>query len=557
MIFNVQNKLPKIRIKPYRKYLVHISEFYFDHKSAIMLGSNIMPAYNKLIAVFKDIVVIIKSKNKNYLKLLFGMLYNRTIKSYKDIVSNKIRGKIHSILEQLYDTNHEFKDEETHITISDKGIIAYLVKETQILCYKYTKYWRRDKVIDLLDQYEKPEEEDHGKFINDRYYIFYKQILEDAEIDEDYEYENYEDEEYEDEDYEDEKYSYKLEHKEETDVVKIYDLHTGDLIHEATTCSQLQDGYYRPFELVSIDYPIPFFMNDKLILRPVALVLDHCGTSFAIFKLKNGNKITIKYLLEDIQSIIAFFHSDNNSIALTESSILLYEKHKHLISVQNIDVSRTIEIPHKIDINKCSYYKNQNFLVIYDGNEQFIAIYYYVAKSKYYYEVIHSEKHTLEKPAVIGYIISTQNPSDCIGLILYSLEETLSIIAYDSNSDRIKYEQTQYNVTGLNKESKISLLKVMTARLIKNNYTLKLLDEVGFLKQFNSIYKTKEDADLDVIIGDRINAFMNYYSSPIQLQVQQHYNFKNLDSDSSSWEKQVEDCNCIYERPCLVKSIEL
>ena len=158
---------------------------------------------------------------------------------------------------------------------------------------------------------------------------------------------------------------------------------------------------------------------------------------------------------------------------------------------------------------------------------------------------------------MVGYIISTQNPSDCIGLILYSLKETLSIIAYDSNSDRVKYEQTQYNVTGLSKESKISLLKVMIARLIKNNYTLKLLDEVSLLKQFNSIYKTKEQADLNVIISDKINAFMNYYSSSIQLQVEQHYNFKNLDSDSRSWEKQVEDCNFIHERHCLVRLIEL
>ena len=548
MIFNVQNKLPKIRLKPYRKYLVNISEFYFDHKSAIMLGSNIMPAYNKLIAVFKDIIVIIKSQNKNYLKLLFGMLYNRTINSYKDIVHKKLRTKINNILEQLYDTNYEFEDEETHITISDKGIIAYLVKETQILCYKYTQYWHKDKTINLLGENEKLEDEDHGKLINDRYYVFYKQFLEDAEI-EDYDY--YEDEE-------DEEHSYQLEHKEETDVVKIYDLHTGDLIHEAITCSQLQDGYYRPFELVSIDYPIPFFMNDKLILRPVALVLDDCGTSIAFIKSKNGDKITRNYRLgEDTKSIVAFFHSDNNSIALTESNILLYDTHDNLTSEQNVDISQEIDIPHKIDINKCSYYKHQNFLIIYDGKKQFISIYYSADKSKYYYEIIHSEKNTLEKPAVVGYIISTQNTSDCIGLILYSLKGTLSIIAYDSNSDRIKYEQTQYNVTGLNKESKISLLKVMIARLIKNNYTLKLLDEVSFLKQFNSIYKTKEDAELDVIIGDRISAFMNYYSSFIQLQVQQHYNFKNLDSDSRIWEKQVDDCNCIYEQPCLVKLIDL
>jgi len=97
----------------------------------------------------------------------------------------------------------------------------------------------------------------------------------------------------------------------------------------------------------------------------------------------------------------------------------------------------------------------------------------------------------------------------------------------------------------------------MIARLIKNNYTLKLLDEFSFLTQFNGIYKTKEDADLNVIISDKINAFMNYYSSSIQLQVEQHYNFKNLDSDSRSWEKQVEDCNFIHERHCLVRLIEL
>jgi len=236
---------------------------------------------------------------------------------------------------------------------------------------------------------------------------------------------------------------------------------------------------------------------------------------------------------------------------------LLYDKHNHLISLQNIDVSRTIKIPHKIDIKKCSYYKHQNFLVIYDGNKQFIAIYYCYAKSKYYYEIIHSEKHTLEKPAVAGYIINTHNPSDCIGLILYSLKETLSIIVYDSNSDRIKHKQTQYNVTGLNKESKISLLKVMIARLINNNCALKVLDEVSFLTQFNGIYKNKEDADLDVIVSDKITAFMNYYSSPIQLQIQQHYNFENLDSDSRIWEKQVEDCNCIYEQPCLVRLINI
>jgi len=541
MIFNVQNKLPKIRLKPYRKYLVNISEFYFDHKSAIILGNNIMPAYNKLIAVFKNTIVVIKSQNKKYLKLLFGMLYNNTINSYKDIVHNNMSNKIYEILEDLYDANEEFKDEETHITISDKGIIAYLVKETQILCYKYTKYWRKDKTINLLGENEKLEEEDHGKFINDRYYVFYKQFLEDAEIDEDYENEEYEDEDYEDE----------LEHKEETDVVKIYDIHTGSLIHKAITCSQLQDGYYRPFELVSVDYPIPFFMKDKIVLRPVALVLDNCGISNVIIKSENGNKTIRTYPLEHVQSVIAFFYSDNSAIALTESSIFLYETHNDSISV------KTINISHKIDVKKCLYYKYQNFLVIHDSKKQFISIYYSADKSKYYYEIIHSEKNTLEKPAVVGYIISTQNTSDCIGLILYSLKGTLSIIAYDSNSDRIKYEQTQYNVTGLNKESKISLLKVMIARLIKNNYTLKLLDEVSFLKQFNSIYKTKEDAELDVIIGDRISAFMNYYSSFIQLQVQQHYNFKNLDSDSRIWEKQVDDCNCIYEQPCLVKLIDL
>jgi len=100
-------------------------------------------------------------------------------------------------------------------------------------------------------------------------------------------------------------------------------------------------------------------------------------------------------------------------------------------------------------------------------------------------------------------------------------------------------------------------LKVMITRLIKNNYTLKLLDKVSFLKQFNGIYKNKEDADLNVIVSDKVSAFMNYYSSPIQLQIQQYYSFENLDSDSRSWEKQVEDCNCIYELPCLVKLIEL
>ena len=541
MMFNVQNKLPNIRLAPYRKHTDYISEFYFDHKSAIILGYNIMPAYNKLIAVFKNTIVVIKSQNKKYLKLMFGMLYNRTINLYKDIVSSKIHVKIHNILEQLYDTNEEFKDEETHITISDKGIIAYLVKETQILCYKYTKYWRKDKTINLLGENEKLEEEDHGKFINDRYYVFYKQFLEDAEIDEDYENEEYEDEDYEDE----------LEHKEETDVVKIYDIHTGSLIHKAITCSQLQDGYYRPFELVSVDYPIPFFMNDKIVLRPVALVLDNCGISNVIIKSENGNKTIRTYPLEHVQSVIAFFYSDNSAIALTESSIFLYETHNDSISV------KTINISHKIDVKKCLYYKYQNFLVIHDGKKQFIAIYYCAAKSKYYYEVIHFEKHTLEKSVVVGYIISTQNPSDCIGLILYSLKVNLSIIVYDSNSDKIKYKQTKYNITTLYKKSKISLLKVMITRLIKNNYTLKLLDEVSFLKQFNGIYKNKEDADLNVIVSDKVSAFMNYYSSPIQLQIQQYYSFENLDSDSRSWEKQIEDCNCIYEQPCLVKLIDL
>jgi hypothetical protein len=496
MIFNIQNKLPKVRLRPYCKHVGYISEFYFNNKSTIMLGYSIMPEYNKLVVAFKDILVIIKSQNKNYLKLLFVMLYNHTINFYKDIVSNKIRGKVYNILEQLYDTNHEFEDKETHITISDNGIIAYLVEETQILCYKYTKYWHEDKVINLLEQHEKPEEEDHGKFINDRYYIFYKQILEDIEIEVDYD------------DEDDEGRPYKLEYREGTDVVRIYDLHTGDLIHEAITCSRLQDGYYRPFEFVSIDYPIPFCINDKIVLRPVALVLDRCGMSIAILELKNGNEITIKYSLKDIQSIVAFFHSDNNSIALTESSILLYDKHNHLTVVQNIDISRKIAIPHEIDIKKCSYYKHQNFLVIYDGKQQFIAIYYCAAKSKYYYEVINSEGHTLGKIVLVGYITSTHNPSDCIGLVLYSLKGMFSIIAYDSHRDRIKYEQTQYNVIGFNKESKISLLKVMIARWIKNNYTLKLLDEVSFFKQFNGIYKTKEDADLNVIIGVVI-VFMN------------------------------------------------
>ena len=109
----------------------------------------------------------------------------------------------------------------------------------------------------------------------------------------------------------------------------------------------------------------------------------------------------------------------------------------------------------------------------------------------------------------------------------------------------------------LGDKGKLSLLKAIAGRLTKNNFILKLLQKVSFLKQFNSIYKTKEDADLDVIIGDKISAFINYYLSPIQLQVQQHYNFENLDSDSRGWVKQIEDCNCLYERPCLIKLIEL
>ncbi len=553
MIFNVQNRLPKIRLIPYRKYVTLISEFYFDDKIAIMLGSNIMPQYNKLIAVFKDIVVIIKSQNKNYLKLLFGMLYNRTIKSYRDIVHNKIRNKIYKILEDLYDANHDFKNEETHITISDKGIIAYLVKETQILCYKYTKYWRYDKVIDLLDQNEKPEEEDHGKLINDRYYVFYKQVLEDAEIDDDYEDEDY----YEDEDegyYEDEdgkEHSYKLEHKEETDIVKIYDLNEGYLIHQAITCSQLQDGYYTPFELVSIDYPIPFFINDKLNLRPVALVLDHCGTSFAIIKSDNTNETVRRYSLEDVQTVIAFFYSDNNAIALTESSILLYETHNDSISKKDIDISN------KININKCSYHKHQNFIVIYDGKKQFMVLYYCATKSKYYYKVINFGKEEIGEIVTVGYIINDHNSLDCIGLVLLSYKGTLFIIAYDRSDNKIKYGTTDYNIVRLHNKINTKVLKAIIARLVRDRYTLKLLDEVSFFKQFNSIYKTKEDASLRVMISDDIRAFINYYSSPMQLQAQQHYNFENLDSDSRIWEKQIDDCSCIYERSCLVKFVEL
>ncbi len=551
MIFNVQNRLPKVRLIPYRKYVALISEFYFDDKIAIMLGSNFMPQYNKLIVVFKDIIVIIKSQNKNYLKLLFGMLYNRTIKSYRDIVHNKIRNKIYKILEDLYDANHEFENEETHITISGKGIIAYLVKETQILCYRYTKYWRYDKVIDLLDQNEKLEEEDHGKLINDRYYVFYKQVLEDAEIDDDYEDEDY----YEDEDedyYEDEdgkEHSYKLEYKEETDIVKIYDLNEGYLIHEAITCSQLQDGYYTPFELVSIDYPIPFFINDKLNLRPVALVLDRCGVSFAIIKSDNTDETVRRYSLEDVQSIIAFFCSDNNAIALTESSILLYKKH-------NIDAEH-IEIPSKIKIEECLYYKYQNFLVIYDNKKQFIIIYYCATKSKYYYEVIDFGKEEIGKIVTVGYIINAHNSLDCIGLILLSYKGTLFIMAYDRSDNKIKYGTTDYNIVRLHNKINTKVLKAIIARLVRGRYTLKLLDEVSFFKQFNGIYKTKKDASLRVMISDDIRAFINYYSSPMQLQAQQHYNFKNLNSDSRRWEKQIDDCNCIYERSCLVKFVDL
>ena len=536
MIFNVQNKLPKIRLKPSRKYLVYISEFYFDHKIAIILG------YNKLIVVFKNILVVIKSENKKYLKLLFGMLYNHTINSYKDIVHNNMRNKIYKILEDLYDTDYEFEDEETHITISDNGIIAYLVKETQILCYKYTKYWRKDKTIDLLDQHEKPEEEDHGKFINDRYYIFYKQILEDVEIDDDYE----------DEDAENGRHSYKLEHKQETDVVKIYDLHTGDLIHKAITCSQLQDGYYRPFEFVSIDYPIPFFMNDKILLRPVALVLDNCGDSKVIITSSDSNKNTRKYPLGSTQSILAFFCSDNSAshgtaVAVTNSYIWFYETYNDLIKI------RDINIPNKIDINKCSYYKHKNFFIIYDGNKQFIAVYYRVDKSKYYCEVIHSKEYILEKNGIAGYIMNANNSEDCIGLALYSKKGVLSVIVYDSNSDSIKHKQINYDIMALGDKGKLSLLKAIAGRLTKNNFILKLLQNVSFLKQFNSLYSNKEDYGLNIIVGDIIKAFINYYSSPIDLQDKQYYVFENRDTQSYRWAEQVEDCICIYEQPCIVK----
>jgi hypothetical protein len=536
MIFNAQNKLPKVRLKPYRKYLVYIAGFYFDHKIAIILG------YNKLIAVFENILVVLKSENKKYLKLLFGMLCNRTINSYKDILNDKIHIKIHNILEHLYDINDEFEDEETHITISDNGIIAYLVKETQILYYKYTKYWHKDKTINLLGENEELEEEVYGKFINDRYYVFYKQFLEDVEIDDDYE----------DEDEEDRKHSYKLEHKEEVDVVVIYDLHTGDLIHEAITCSHLQDGYYRPFEFVSIDYPIPFFINDKIVLRPVVLVLDDCGDSKVIITSPDSNKTTRKLTLGSTQSILTFFYSDNkasygSAVAITSSYIWLYEIHNDLIKI------RDINIPDKIDINKCSYYKHKNLFIIYDGNKQFIAIYYRVDKSKYYCEVIHSKEYILEKNGIAGYIMNANNPEDCIGLALYSKKGVLSVIVYDSNSDSIKHKQINYDIMALGDKGKLSLLKAIAGRLTKNNFILKLLQNVSFLKQFNSLYSNKEDYGLNIIVGDIIKAFINYYSSPIDLQAKQYYVFENRDTQSYRWAEQVEDCICIYEQPCIVK----
>jgi hypothetical protein len=105
----------------------------------------------------------------------------------------------------------------------------------------------------------------------------------------------------------------------------------------------------------------------------------------------------------------------------------------------------------------------------------------------------------------------------------------------------------------LGDKGKLSLLKAIAGRLTKNNFILKLLQNVSFLKQFNSLYSNKEDYGLNIIVGDIIKAFINYYSSPIDLQAKQYYVFENRDTQAYRWAEQVEDCICIYEQPCIVK----
>jgi len=462
------------------------------------------------------------------------------------MVHDKTHNKIYKLYEELDDVIYNAEDKEKYIAISDKGIIAYLLTEKQILYYKYSLSglkWYDDKIIELLNEDEKPEKEDYGKFINDRYYVFYRQLIEDTE-DTYYEYE------------EDEENANEYEYKSVTDIVMIYDLYTGNLIHHASTCSRLRDAYYRPFEHVDIDYSIPFFINDKIVLRPVVLVLDDCGDSEVIIKSVDNNKITRRYSLDYVQSILAFFYSDsstsdNSAAAMTESSILLYDIYNDTIK------ARTVKLPNKIDVKKCLYYKHKNFFILYDGSKYFIAIYYCINKSKYYYGIIRLEEHTIEKTGIVGYIMHTNNSTDCIGLVLYSQKGVLFIIIYDSNDDKIKYSQMNYDIMVLGDKTKLSFLKAIAGRLTKKNLALNLLDRVSFLTQFNGIYRINEDYGLEVTVGDKISAFMNYHSSPLQLQAQQHYVFENQDAESYRWAEQIQDCIWIYEQPCIVKFFNL
>lgn len=538
MFFHLKQSLPKAKAATtYKKHRIgsnmHELHTYYNENSAFIYDES----NHRIIAAFQNVALVLLNDDENENKLLFSLACNPDWNDNKDIsysiiTSESTIQKVREICNALYKLS--IKDTIRRPTIlADKNVLAYTIFYPEILYYKLIRskkglIWKKDGKIKLYNRStkKKAKYEQIDKYINDKYYLIGDQSVYREGKGEDRYYVVY-------------------------DKLRIYDLSRKRIVETFSTLGRITDDYeaLEAFENVGVLKNGILVIRDKVIIRPLACVYQEDGAMTEIkVDVPDNNQneemltITVADDSYDYKPIILFC-TKNNSILVTSKDIFIYD-----LSQPSHQPSINHELTYSgqgIDKPRMKLYKYKNFFILID-NYYIIAVYYDKKVERYYLRHDISHKGKLYRFKVIGYVLSSNDNEDCIGVILASQNREVITAIYDISKQEIYFSKIiEYNHLIVGKKSIDLLSRMLAPKGMNSKFVLQFPNNSQVL---NDKMKLIQEGDIDylnVVIDKevkvvRVGNGLSLPLSPNEFYIFNYFNFI-----------------LAYEQPCLVRIIRL
>ena len=533
MIINIKQNLPKVKTIPvYKKPITgsfsHELHLYYNRKYAFIHDKDKI----RLVASFKNVIVLLMNENENENKLLLSLACNPDWNDNKDInyfiiTSKSTIQRVREICNALYKLSVEDTTRKP-VILADKQVLAYAMHYPEFFYYKLVNsakglIWEKDGKMKLYNRNtkRKAKYKQMENRINDRYYLVGDEVVETEWSGVDRYYMIY-------------------------DEFRIYDLYKKEIIETASTFGKETDDpeNHEHFDGLGISNNVIFSIEDKVIVRPTVY-----GDTGLVTKIKfaipsnDENEETVEISLDsdiDQHNLIVLFYSKSKCIVVTKKTIFIYDLNE---SLREPSESQDLTYEGGIKPERAKLYRHKNFFILLDGY-YLIAFYYSKKEFQYYFRYIMGYNGRLHEFKIIGHLLSSNDNDECIGVVLESPDHELLVAIYDSNKKDIYFRtRIKYHYPFASKKD-IDLLLRITWQEIKNKkFILQFLSGFKFLSSImNNIQKEGVDY-LNVVVGKEVKVVRASNDSYLPLSPNEFYSFDFF------------NYTLTYEEPCLVRIV--